>query len=126
MPQNGLTTFQNQQGNSGYGQLDGQGVSALVAAGLSTALNVTTTGVVKVGAGRLVRVIVINGGTTSGGFALNDSATVAAAATANQIFSLAEGASAGQIINLDVPFTNGLVVSGVPGGGTPQLTLVFS
>lgn len=127
VPQNSPTlAFENQAGGPGYGRLDAEGVSALVASGLKTALNVTAAAVIKVGAGRLARIIVIGGGTTSGAFTLNDAATIGGAATANELYTHAFGATAGTIINLDMPFVNGLVVSAVPGAGSPQLVIVYS
>lgn len=126
MPQNQATNFQNViTGKFGYPATDGAG-SQLEAFGAKTALNQTVAGVVKVGAGRLVKIIVIAGGTTSGAFTLNDAATTGAAATSNVLFSVAFGATVGTMYPVDIPFTNGLVLSAVPGAGTPQLTLVYT
>lgn len=126
MPQNQATNFQDAiTGKFGYPATDGAG-SQLEAFGAKSALNQTVAAVVKVGAGRLARIIVINGGTTSGAFTLNDAATTGAAATANVIFTVAFGATVGTMYPVDVPFTNGLVLSAVPGGGTPQLTLIYT
>lgn len=109
-----------------YGSLDAQGVSQLMAKGLKSQLNMTAAAVVKTGVGRLVKISVISGGTTSGSFVFNDCATVGAATAANQVFTLPFGATAGTIIELDLPVTNGLVLSAVPGAGAPQLAISFT
>lgn len=92
--------------------------------GFKTALNLTAAAVLKVGAGRLEKVIV-NGQGTASAFTLNDSATVAGAAAANVLAVIPFGKAVGSAIDLDLPFTNGLVLSAVPTGGTPSLAASF-
>jgi hypothetical protein len=108
------------------GSLDAEGVSQLLAQGLKSALNLTAATVVKTGAGRLVKISVISGGTTGGAFAFNDCATTGAATAANQIFTLPFGATAGSVYVLDVPVVNGLVLSAVPTAGAPQLAISYT
>ena len=93
--------------------------------GFKSALNLTAAALIKAGKGRASRVIVLAGGTTSGAFTLNDSATVAGASAANALWSLPFGAAAGSIFDIDEPFTNGLVLSSVPGAGAPILAVSY-
>lgn len=113
-------------GGLANGSLDAAGSSQLMGHGLKTALNLTAAAVVKTGAGRLIKISVISGGTTGGAFAFNDCATTGAATAANQIFTLPFGATAGTVIVLDVPVTNGLVLSAVPTAGSPQLAISYT
>lgn len=125
MPQNSLAIpFQNQAGAIAPGHLDAQGESVLVANGLSTALNITAAKVVKTGAGRCVRLIIINAG-SAGSWTLNDCATTGAAAAANELFTVAQAnAAAGSVFTIDAPVSTGLTVSAVATGG--QAVLVYS
>ena len=85
----------------------------LTGSGLSSKLNVTAAGVVKVGAGRVAKII-NNAGVA--GFTINDCATTGAAAAANAIMVVTT-TTVGQVIALDFPFTTGLVVSAVGASG---------
>ncbi len=103
--------------------------SNLVAEGSSAALNVTAAAVVKATPGRVVRIVVVSPGTTSGAFTVNNCATTGAATTANTIWTLPyNGAAnvAGAVFTLDMPASVGIVVSAVPGGGSPQLSISYS
>jgi hypothetical protein len=94
--------------------------------GENSALNQTAAAAIKVGAGRLAKIVVIAPGSGSGALTLNDCATTGAATTANELFTLGfAGLSAGQIISLDIPFTIGLVISAVPGAGAPQYNVFY-
>ena len=102
--------------------------SLLTAEGLNAALNVTSAAVIKTGAGRVNRLIIVAAPSSSGAITLNDAATTGAAATSNEIWSIpynGTAVNAGAVINLDVPFTNGLVISAV-GGGSPQYTITYT
>lgn len=94
--------------------------------GTATALNITAAQVVKASPGRLMQIVVTAVGTTSGGLTINDCTTVAAAAASNVMFSvLLADMTVGQIITLDVPALNGIVVSAVPGGGSPIYAISY-
>jgi hypothetical protein len=88
----------------------GRVIVAPAGSGGSTALGVTATTQIKVGAGTIATVNVIVAGTTPG--TVNDAATTGAAAPANQIASIPNVVG---IYVIGFPFTNGLVV--VPGAG---------
>ena len=97
--------------------------------GTTPVYGVTAPAVIKAANGRLARIIIIAPGSTSGGWTFNDCATLAAANAANTIWTLAYNGAlnvAGQVINLDWPFTTGLVVSAVPGGGSPLMNVSFT
>jgi hypothetical protein len=97
--------------------------------GTSRTLNVTAAAVIKATPGRLAGIIILNAGTTSGAFTFNDCATVGAATTANQLFTLPYNATTnipGSIFPLGIICTTGIVVSAVPGGGTPQIAVLWS
>jgi hypothetical protein len=126
MPQYPQTNLRNQAGQSAFGSLDGDGASQLVANGLSSALNVTNARVLKVGPGRLVRIVVLGAVGSAGALTLNDSATVAGAATANVVYTIPGTVAVGTVITVDAPTVNGLVVSAVPTGGTPQFAISYS
>lgn len=94
--------------------------------GQLAALNITVAGVIKVGAGRLARVVIINGGTASNGnFVFNDCATTGAATTANELAVIASGASPGPV-TYEIPYKVGLVCSAVPSAGSPQANVVYT
>lgn len=87
--------------------LDLQG-NLLQAEGIASALNITSTGaVVKLGAGRLVRINVLVAGAAG---TANDCATVAAAAAANQICAIPAVVGTYQML---WPCATGIVI--VPG-----------
>lgn len=91
-------------------------------------LNITAAVVVKATGGHLGKIVVSAPGTTSGALTLNDCATTGAAAAANQILSIPfADLTAGQVIDLSgFPFKTGLVVSAVPGGGSPVYSVSFT
>ena len=80
--------------------------------------------VFKAAPGRMGRFIVITAG-SAGAWTFNDCATVGAAATANEISSIAYNATglvAGIPLHFDWPLTTGLVCSAVPTGGLAVLS----
>lgn len=115
---------------------DANGLRALIDAtsnlsiqggGRSSLLNLTAAGVVKAAPGRLRRIIIAPG-STSGAFTFNDCLTTGAAAPANEIFTLPYNAPAnviGYVINLDWPCATGIVLSAVPGAGSPICAVSF-
>lgn len=131
MPQNPLLNYNSlNTSNQGAPQrLDSAGNLRTVSGGLSSSLNITAAAVVKASAGRVVRIVVIAPGSTSGAFTVNDCATVGAATASNVVWTLPyNGAAnvAGAVFTLDFPVANGLVVSAVPGGGSPILAISYS
>lgn len=98
-----------------------QGPSSVYSQGsFSTMMGKTGNGVVKALPGRLARIVFGGVANTAGVFTINDSATVAGAATANQIVSLPFGTVIpGFVLTLDWPCKNGITVSVVPTGGGP-------
>lgn len=93
--------------------------------GSQSKLNMTAANVIKASKGRIASIIVLAGGTTGGAFTLNDSATLAAAAAANVLWTLPQGAAVGSKFDLDMPFSNGLVLSSVPTAGAPILAVSY-
>jgi hypothetical protein len=92
---------------------------------VSAMLNVLNAQVVKAAPGILVRVVVVAAG-SGGSLTLNDSATLAGAATGNEILTIAYGSlSAGQMLQFDWPCAAGICISAVP-SGTPQFSLSFT
>jgi hypothetical protein len=82
-----------------------------------SALNVAAAGVVKNTPGMLFR-IVVEVAPTAGNLTVNDLAANSGAAVANQIISVPFGSLViGQVITLDWPCKNGIVVSSVGTGG---------
>jgi hypothetical protein len=110
--------------------LDAQvGTGLLTSRGSTTStLNVTTTGLIKTGPGRLIRAVVIGAG-TGGAWTLNDCLTSGTAAAANLIWTVS-GASttvAGTSIDLDgIFFSTGLYLNAVPSGGTPIINFFYA
>ena len=91
--------------------------------------NITAAVAVKASPGRLVKVIILVTGTTSGALTINNCAATGDATTANQVFTLPFGAAsnvAGHVFNLDIPCSVGITVSAVPGAGSPRYALCFS
>lgn len=127
MPQAPIrSSIANSPSNAGV-QLatDASGLLMTSAGGEKSALNLTAATVIKATPGRVARVVVIAGGSTSGAFTLNDCATTGAAAASNEIFTLAFGATAGTAFVLDWPCLTGIVLSAVP-GGSPILAVSFT
>ena len=91
--------------------LDASG-SLVTGQGSSSVLNITAATVVKATPGRLVAISVLVAGTTVG--SVNDAATVATAAAANQIGVVPEAVTTSPLI-FDWPCATGIVVT--PGTG---------
>lgn len=109
-------------------QTDADGIQYVGGASTS-ALNKGAAAAIKTSAGRLYKAVIIAPGSTSGAFTLNDSATTGAAAAANVLWTLPYNGTAnvaGAVFNLDIPFTNGLTLSAVPGSGSPIIALYYS
>lgn len=114
------------QGNQAA--IDASGNQAMQNGGSNSALNQTAAAVIKASPGRLRKLIIIAPGSTSGAFTLNDCLTTGAANAANTVFSMAYNAPAniaGAIFNLDLPMKVGIVLSAVPGGGSPVCVLAY-
>src|SRR5271157_1312379 len=97
--------------------------------GTSSKLNMSAAAVVKATPGRLCKITIVNAGTTGGAFTFNDCATTAAAAAGNIVWTQAYNAAAavaGQVISLDWPCLVGLVLSAVPTGGTPLISVSYN
>ena len=75
-----------------------------------SALNITSNTIVKASAGFVVTLVVLDAGSANGG--LFDSATVAGAAAANEIFAIPQVAG---VYTINFPASNGIVVK--PGTG---------
>jgi hypothetical protein len=107
---------------------DAQGNLAVQNGGRSSALNLTAAAAIKASAGRLRKIVIIAPGSTSGAFTFNDCATTGAAAAGNTIFTMAYDATAnvaGAVIELDWPCATGIVLSAVPGGGSPIVAVSY-
>jgi hypothetical protein len=79
--------------------------------------DVHATAVIKSTPGVLATVIVVAPG-TGGALTFNNCATTGAAATANEIITIAYGSlSVGQVITLNFPCNVGIVLSAVTSGG---------
>ena len=91
-------------------------------------LNITAAAVVKATPGRISKIVVVAPGTTSGNLTVNDSATVAGASAANTILDTPfSDLTAGQVIDLgNWPCVNGIVISAVPGAGSPIFAVSYS
>lgn len=116
------------KGPNGFTPLnvDTEGNLITTSGGTNTALNVTAAKVIKAAPGRIAKIVVTVPGTTSGALVINDCLTVAAAAAANQVVSIAFGSmSIGQVIALDFPCLTGIVVSAVPGAGSPIYSISY-
>jgi hypothetical protein len=110
-------------GSAALGHLGTDG-SLLIASAAKSALNVTAAAVIKAGAGRLAKVIIVVVG-SAGSLTLNDCATTGAAAAGNQIITVPFGSlTVGQVLALDVPITTGLVISAIPTGGQVTITYI--
>jgi len=129
MSQNALaTTVAVQSGVQRPLILDAQQQLNVNIGGISSALNLTAAAVIKATPGRLVRIVIAAPGSTSGAFTFNDCATTGAAAAANQIFTLAYNATAnvaGAVFTLEWPCSTGIVLSAVPGGGSPVVAVSY-
>lgn len=82
--------------------------------GTTVAVNITVATVIKTGPGIVAKVMVIV--TSSGLGSVNDCATTGAVAVTNQLAAIINPAPAGTVIELQLPFSLGLVVT--PGTGS--------
>ena len=92
-------------------------------------LNVTAAAVIKAAPGRVAKISVLAPGSGSGTLTLNDCAEVDDATTENQVFNMAYNAAAnvaGAVLTLDFPCETGIVVSAVPGAGSPRFAISWS
>ena len=108
--------------------LDAAGLLVVTTGGLQWT-QVTAAAVIKATPGRLARISIQAPGSTSGAFTFNDCATTGAAASTNEIFTLAYNATAnvaGGVITLEWPCAVGIVCSAVPGGGTPIINVSWA
>lgn len=111
------------------GVVDVAGNLAVSGGGNLGTFNLTVAAVIKATPGRLAKIVIQNAGTTGGAFVFNDAATTGAAGIGNQIFSLAYNAPAntvGAVFAVDWPCANGIVLSAVPTGGTPIVSVSYS
>lgn len=80
--------------------------------GTSTAKNLTAIGQIKNGGGNLRKLHVITAA-SAGNLVLNDMATGGTPAAANQVQNIPNSAlTQGAVITLDIPFTNGIAITG--------------
>ena len=116
--------------NVATGLIAGQANELIVSTGgLKTALNQTAAAVINAAPGRLAVVTIVAPGSTSGAFTINDCATTGAAAAANVLWSLPYNSSlnvAGQVFHVDLPAAVGVVLSAVPGGGSPIINISYA
>ena len=90
-------------------------------------IGVSAAAVIKATPGRLYKIVVTAPGSGSGVLTVNDCATTAAAAAGNQVFSIGFAAlSVGQVLTFDWPFLVGIVVSAVPGAGSPLFNISYA
>jgi hypothetical protein len=109
--------------------VDASGLHLTTNGGTTATYNLTTATVIKATPGRMARITIVNAGTTGGSFTLNDCATTGAAAASNEIWSVAfngSGVVAGASFLLDWPCATGIVLSAVPSGGTPIVSVSWS
>lgn len=87
--------------------------SGLVSTGGQTVVTVASSGVTNAqafsGPGRLTSICVVTGGVTL--LQLYDAATTTAATTSNHVYTVAQTTVAGQMVDLQIPLANGLVVA---------------
>ena len=131
MPQNASSVTIAKTGAGAQTTLNADGTGALVvnSGGTLSKLNVSAAAVIKTGKGKAGRVVIIAPGSTSGAFTFNDCATVGAASAANTIWTLPYNAAtniAGATFDINFPVTTGLVLSAVPGAGSPIIAIAYS
>jgi hypothetical protein len=93
-----------------FGSIGAGGVALVTRGGKFSVLSISAPMVLKAGPGRACKIIV----QTAGSVTLNDSATLAGASAANVIYTNATDTAAATI-EIDFPFTSGLVVSAITG-----------
>lgn len=104
---------------------DANGALTVTDGGLKSVLDVTAAAVIKASPGRLAKIMIVAPG-TGGVLTINDCASVGAAATANEILTIAFGSlTVGQVIEFDWPCAVGIVVSAVPSGGS-QISVSYT
>lgn len=100
-----------------------QSTKLTTAGGQLSSLNLAAgANLVKAGVGRVMRLSVTVAG-TAGTFSVNDAATTGAAAAANLIWEGSATSAQGTIVDLEFPYSSGLVVT-VPTGGTVSVSYV--
>lgn len=112
----------------GYGNAnkDPNGAQQAADGGGSSALNISAAQVIKAAPGRLCKIVVLGVVGTGGALTFNDCTTVAAATTANQIYSSPGNLAVDSVVSLNWPCINGIVCSAVPTGGTVQINTSFN
>ena len=110
MPQSPYYVSKNQSNALAPLVLDNNGKSLLATGSLSSSLNVTALTLVKVGVGKVAKVVVLTAGSAPG--KISDVATTGGVAAANLIFNIPNTVG---IYELDFPIALGLVVT--PGTG---------
>jgi hypothetical protein len=113
---------------AGYGGdlKDPNGTNQYSAGGNSNMLNVTGTQVVKASPGRICKIVILGVVGSGGSLTVNDCTTVAAATTANTIYTTVGTIAVGTVVTLDFPCLSGIVISAVPTGGTVQFAVSFN
>jgi hypothetical protein len=97
--------------------------------GLNTKLNQTVAAVINAAPGRLAVVTIVSPGSTGGAFTINDCLTTGAAAASNVLWSLTYNSSlnvSGAVFTIDLPAAVGIVLSAVPTGGSPIISISYS
>jgi hypothetical protein len=96
------------------------------AGGMQT-VTLTTATALKATGGRICRIKILNMGTTSGAFTLNDCATTGAAAATNQICTIPYNSAAwlNKVVPISFLCSTGVVLSAVPGGGSPSIQISY-
>lgn len=110
MPQSPYYVTKNQSNALAPLVLDANGKSLLTTGSLTSSLNVTALSLVKVGVGKVAKVVVLTAGSTAG--KISDVATTGGVAAANLIFNIPNTVA---VYDLDFPIALGLVVT--PGTG---------
>lgn len=130
MPQGAIAVgaFVNPGNSVAPARLGASGEQIATLGGLSSALNLTAAAVIKATPGRLAKIIIVAPGTTSGAFTFNDCATTGAAAASNEVWTMVYNAASnltGAIFTIDFPFQIGIVLSAVPGAGSPIIAVSY-
>jgi len=111
----------------GYGEpQDPTGANFVASGGQSSAINVTAATVIKASPGRVGKVIVLGVVGTGGALTINDCTTTGAATAANEVYTSVGTIAVGTVVDLNFPCVNGITVSAVPTGGTPQFAISFN
>lgn len=99
----------------------------LSAGGGMKTVTLSAAATLKVGKGRICRILVIASGTTSGAFTLNDCAATGDASAANLIFSIPYTAAGwlNKVVPISYNCTTGITLSAVPGAGSPSIKISY-